>query len=98
MIDENKLNKELGVLKLTVPDSCKEIIRLVEHYLSVSDKMPEKLEITKLMRATGCDRFYSSRNETIDECTLAVSKIVQKLQLENAELRKELEELRKKEK
>jgi hypothetical protein len=39
MISESEVRKELAVLKLTVPNSCRAIIALAESYLAV--KLPE---------------------------------------------------------
>jgi hypothetical protein len=74
MIDENKLKEAVEYFEKNV----KAMVDFIKAYLSVSDKMPEKRKAKECECDPwfGCGCSVDDYNEAIDECTLAVSKMI----------------------
>jgi hypothetical protein len=65
MISESEVRKELAVLKLTVPNSCRAIIELAESWLG--RKMVEKIDLPYTAMGAPEEMW----NAAIDACRLA---------------------------
>ena len=71
---DKEIRQELGYLKQAVPESCKNIIALLERYLKVG--MPKKWDNTTLgYKDLGAD----VRNKTIDDYRLWLAKRLENL-------------------
>ena len=72
---DKEIRQELGYLKQAVPESCKNVIALLERYLKVG--MPKKWDNTTLgYKDLGAD----VRNKTIDDYRLWLAKRLEEIE------------------
>jgi hypothetical protein len=69
MINEEGVRKELSVLKLTVPESCKYMISLAESWLA--RKWPDKKRLSDKPITMYTEEYFLGWNAAIDACRLA---------------------------
>lgn len=76
-MNRQEIEKELGLLKPIHPNGCKNIIALVEQFLSASEKLPEKI-FTKDMdiddATTANIDGINGYNNALNACTLIIAR------------------------
>lgn len=70
-MNKEEIKEELGILKLAVPKSCKNIINLAQQYLAVAGKMPEKHDSNRYDKGSNSRKYQEGYNQAINYCTLA---------------------------